>query len=217
MINPLAIRADIALDGAGSLGVRISVQLFAAPRIPWFHEACSPDAFPGKPGGLLCLHVEPRITPVGQRPAFRDQPGVQVDPAGMTHADDPPVAVAVHLCACDIARADLVGEGKRGPLCASLAFSVGDAVLPTFQRVDAEQAYGLTADLDRVAVDDRGPADDVSRRFREDGPELRGRLLGHDKAIRPWPGIRMLFTVLALGDEQGSDRPDQCADDERYQ
>jgi hypothetical protein len=60
--------------------------------------------------------------------------------------------------------ADPVSERQRRLLATPVRFLAGLAELGSFRGVDAEQTDPLTADLDGVAIDDRGPASDFRRR-----------------------------------------------------
>ncbi len=102
------------------------------------------------------------------------QPGIQVFFTGSADGDDPLVTIDVSLLAPDRAAPDLVGEGQCRRLAASIACPVPFAQLASFRSIDPEEPNALTANLDRIAINDRCCSDDFGCHGRRCGEQRYG-------------------------------------------
>lgn len=105
--------------------------------------------------------VVPRVAPIGDRPALDDQQAIQVQAAGAADSDGPPIAIGVAGIAGHGRSRDLIRQGQ-GCLLATpspLAGRTG-AELAALGRINAVETDTDSVDLEGVAVDYAGYADD---------------------------------------------------------
>lgn len=170
MIDPLAAGRDVALDIAAArlarrrdrLGSRLlaASALFPAPFGRFLERAC-PDALAQRLRCELGVGVVLGVAPVRDGVAPPDHPGVQILGFGAADSDDPAVAVGVARIAGHKALANVVCQSERRRLAAAVVLALSIlADLRALGSVDAMQADPRSADLKRVAVDRRCPADD---------------------------------------------------------
>ena len=112
---------------------------------------------------VLPADIGCRVLAIGERPALRDHPAIQVFGARAADGDDPAVAVGVTRLAGDRPLADVIGQRKGRLLAAAVRLAGGLARLAQLGRVDAIEPDALAVDLERVAVNDRWPPDKVGR------------------------------------------------------
>jgi hypothetical protein len=106
------------------------------------------------------------VPPVRQCQALSDKPLVYINVADETPRDDATVSIDIALVARDGAPADQILQRKGRPLAAAPGpASCIETGLAAFWRIDAVQADALAVDLDRVGIDDRGDARDLSARL----------------------------------------------------
>ena len=104
----------------------------------------------------LLVDVVVAVPPIGQGEPGAHQRGAQVRRADAAHGDDAAVGIHVALHASHVARADEAAQLGGGGVAAAPFAAVAHAGLAAFGCVDAEQAHGRRADLERVAVDEFG-------------------------------------------------------------
>jgi hypothetical protein len=102
-----------------------------------------------------------RVSPIGDGPALAHHPGTDARAAHAARGDQASVAVAGPRLAGHGSPADVLGQRIRGRLAAPPWLATEVTQLAGLWRVDAVQSDTLPVHLDRVAVDDRGDADDV--------------------------------------------------------
>ena len=114
---------------------------FAAAPVPWFDEVAAMDPTPVRPGLVFLADIILGKLPIGQSPAIRHEPGVQVLPARGTNPDRPPVAVGARH------------QRFRGSCPAIPCQAPCAAGLARLRRIDAEQAIARSIDVHRVCID----------------------------------------------------------------
>ena len=101
----------------------------------------------------LLVDVRPRVSTVGQRPTFSDQPGVDVLPALPAHGNDAPIPITIALFASDRAVVDSSGKRLRRLAPARPGAARCNPALRALWCIHAKETDPRRADLDRVAVD----------------------------------------------------------------
>ena len=123
-------------------------------------------------GLLLLWNIVKAVAPVGDRLALLDHPDVQILGTEIADGDRSAVSVNVARVAGHRAAVDMVRQCESSRRAATIVTPSGIlAELPPLRRANAVQPDSCPVNVDRVAVDDRGVADQVSRRGRNSKPD----------------------------------------------
>lgn len=132
------------------------------PPIPRHFKLSVPHALLTFASLIFLVNVLERILPIGQRPSFGNKPTVQVLVSEVACRQQTPVSILLSTNTPNRLSPNLVSQGKRSLLPASVWFSVQVADLPTFGSIDSRQADSLSVDFNRVAIDYRSSASDTT-------------------------------------------------------
>jgi len=161
MVNPLAFRVGVPLDGAAIASRCLIKSLTLAP-VPGHHEAARPNASVRGLGLRLSVNVVVGVFAESNRPATLDHPPVQIKVSEVADRYQPPVSVPLVALAAHRPSVDQVREHQGSPLPASPTLVGGlGAELPSLWSVDTVKADALASNLYRIAVYHRRDADDV--------------------------------------------------------
>jgi hypothetical protein len=175
---------SIVASSASSLG---------APN-PGQVEVARPDIDPALSGSVFVGNVVYRISPKCDRPTGYHHPAAQVLVPLEADGDDPTVTVKITRLAGPGGASDPIGQREASLLSATPSLAGWSYTeLAALGRVDAEKPNALAMNLDGVAVDDRGDADDLvflgeyrrRRQQHQNKNRAANAFLAHDFSSRP--------------------------------